>query len=177
MSTSPLDLLLAHLRECQHGGAWHGPAFDEALAAFSPREAAAHPVPGAHSAWELALHATAWTREVARRLEAGVVAALPSEGDWPAAPSGEAVTAAAWAETRVAASAAVEDLVARAVQLGHALTGRLHLPVPRPPNETPDDALGTRHDYGAMLAGLAAHLAYHAGQLAILRRALDARQP
>jgi hypothetical protein len=38
------------------GGAWHGPALLELLADVDATTAAAHPVPGAHSIWELVLH-------------------------------------------------------------------------------------------------------------------------
>jgi len=45
-------------------------------------DAAAHPIAGAHSIWELVLHVTAWTRVVACRL-AGENADKPEEGDFP----------------------------------------------------------------------------------------------
>jgi hypothetical protein len=67
-----------------------------------------------------------------------------------------------------------ECLAAIAEHLAHAPT-RLEAAVPRPENSALSDAaLGTRHSYGDTLVGLAAHLAYHAGQLVLLRRALDA---
>jgi len=37
------------------GPMWHGPALAELVAGVSSEEAAAHPVPGAHSIWELVL--------------------------------------------------------------------------------------------------------------------------
>jgi hypothetical protein len=135
------------VREAHAGDAWHGPAFAEALARFDAASAAARPIAGAHTAWEIALHATAWTREVARRLRPGAVAGEPEAGDWPPTPAGAAADEAAWAHARGDADRALDECLA-------------------------DAALGTRHSYGDMLAGLAAHLAYHAGQLVLLRRAL-----
>jgi hypothetical protein len=51
-----LSRLDEQLRRCFEGEAWHGPAVLEALHGVSAEEAGAHPVPGAHSIWELTLH-------------------------------------------------------------------------------------------------------------------------
>ena len=50
------------------GPAWHGASLEENLRGLTPEQAAARPVPGAHSIWELVLHITAWAGEVTRRL-------------------------------------------------------------------------------------------------------------
>ncbi|HZF67472.1 MAG TPA: DinB family protein [Gemmatirosa sp.] len=174
-ATDRTAALARAVREAHAGDAWHGPALAEALAGFDAASAAARPIAGAHSAWELALHATAWTREVARRLRPDVLAGEPEAGDWPPAPEGAAADEAAWARTRADADRALDECLAAIAEHLAGAPHRLDAIVPRADGADAalsDAALGTRHTYGDMLAGLAAHLAYHAGQLVLLRRAL-----
>jgi hypothetical protein len=112
---------------------------------------------------------------VARRLAPGATAGEPAGGDWPAAPAAEAATDAAWTRVRADADRALAECLAAITEHLEGDPGRLHAAVPRP-DDSPlsDAALGTRHSYGDTLVGLAAHLAYHAGQLVVLRQALDA---
>ena len=49
------------------GDPWYGPNIDEVLAEVTATDAAAQPIPEAHSIWKIALHLTAWVREVERR--------------------------------------------------------------------------------------------------------------
>ena len=42
------------------GDAWHGPSLLALLATVPPELAARRPIAGAHSIWELVLHAGAW---------------------------------------------------------------------------------------------------------------------
>jgi hypothetical protein len=53
--SSELGRLEEQLRRSFEGGAWHGPAVGEVLAGVSPQAAAARPITGAHSIWELTL--------------------------------------------------------------------------------------------------------------------------
>ncbi len=55
MSTE-LERLESQLKRSFEGPAWHGPSVLEALEGLTPEAAQAHPVPGAHSVWELVLH-------------------------------------------------------------------------------------------------------------------------
>src|SRR6266571_3874516 len=107
---------------------WHGPALAELVVGVSAEEAAAHPVPGAHSIWELVLHLTAWA-EIARSRLAGTAAArVTAEEDWPAVAD---PTAAGWkaAVTRLGdAYRAVATDAGRLDDeaLGRVVTGRDH---------------------------------------------------
>ncbi len=159
-----LENLTESLRQSLAGNPWHGPSIAALLADVTPADAAAHPVPGAHSILELVLHLAAWTREVGSRLR-GTPPALPAMGDWPPC-EGEA--GPAWAAARRTLEEAHADLLE--------LAGRLSAEqLSRRIGDARDPALGTGMTVAAMLAGIAQHDAYHGGQIAILRRALAAQ--
>ena len=75
---SELERLEAQLARSFAGPAWHGPSVLESIAGLTPEDAHAHPVAGAHSAWELVLHLGGTYRLVLRRL-AGEDAQLTPE--------------------------------------------------------------------------------------------------
>lgn len=152
--------LLAQLRATQAGDPWFGASRESILDGVTAAEAAAHPVPGAHSIWELVLHMTAWTREVLRRLMGGEPAE-PEDGDWPAVTD---MSDAAW---RRAQRALAESHAALVAELEAMPEERWAAPV----GATREPGLGTGVDVSGMVAGLAQHDAYHTGQVALLRRA------
>ena len=154
------ESLVEQVEAAQAGDPWYGTSRAALLAGLLPQDAAAHPIPGAHSIWELVLHMTAWTREVTRRL-AGGVPALPEDGDWPAV--GE-VSKAAWDE----AQAALANAHASLVESVRKLTPEGWQ---RPVGDLRDQELGTGVDVAGMIVGLAQHDAYHIGQIALTRRA------
>ena len=143
-----------------NGHPWHGPALQKLLDGLMPAHAAAHPIPGGHSIWELVLHLTSWARECARRLRDGV-ARDPEMGDWPKV-SGRG--AAAWTAARDALFAAHEEVLAA---LGGLDENRLDQIV-RDVRSRPEAGVS----YHVLLHGLAQHYAYHGGQIALLSRAL-----
>lgn len=53
---SELERLEAQIAWAFAGPAWHGPSVLESIAGLTPGAAHAHPVTGAHSAWQLLLH-------------------------------------------------------------------------------------------------------------------------
>ena len=77
------------------GGAWHGPALRQLLRGVTAKQAAARPLAGGHSIWELVLHITAWKKAVRQRVMGRAIELSPRE-DWP--PAGKA-SAAAWRNT------------------------------------------------------------------------------
>jgi uncharacterized damage-inducible protein DinB len=151
------------LRKGYSDDPWHGPATTALLEDVTAAEAAAYPVQGAHSIWELVLHLISWQNEVQRRLT-GRPPAMPEEGDWPEVTD---VSEAAWDRDRRRLGESLEQVLATLAGMkeedlertGGALSDR-------------DPALGTGVTLRAMVNGLVQHAAYHSGQIALLRKAL-----
>jgi len=158
-----LEPLLADLRRVYEGNAWHGPSVLDAIRGVTALQAAARPIPGAHSIYELTHHIAAWMGETTSRLQ-GKPPGSPADGDFP--PRATTVDDAAWA--RVCAR-----LERRQAELIEVLAGfdpaRLDEAVdPRNRKDTSGPV-----SYRALLSGLAQHSAYHAGQIVLLRKALE----
>ena len=153
--------LLTQYIASHDGDPWYGSSRTRLLRGVSAADAAATPIPGGHSIWQLVLHMTAWTEEVQRRLD-GAEPTTPARGDWPDVPT---PTDAAWRAAKAALSRAHATL-ARTVE---------SLPpqrLSRPVGKTREPGLGTGVTIGEMLVGLAQHDAYHTGQVAQLRQLL-----
>ena len=161
MEGTVAEALVEQVEAAHAGDPWYGTSRVALLAGLTPPDAAAHPIPGAHSIWELVRHMTAWTREVTRRL-AGGDPALPEDGDWPAVTE---VSDAAWAGAQVALADAHGELVARLRRL-------TSQEWQRSVGDLREPALGTGVDVTGMIVGLAQHDAYHIGQIALIRRAI-----
>lgn len=157
---SEIDDLISDLENGHAGDPWHGPSRAAVLANVSAGEAAWRPPGEVHSIWELVLHMTGWTGEVASRVR-GAAPKLPTAGDWPAVPA--AATEADWKNALRALDEAHRDLVRAIRELN---PGSLGKPVPT----NRDAPLGTGVTYGAMLRGVAQHDAYHTGQIIILEK-------
>ncbi|HKH99820.1 MAG TPA: DinB family protein [Candidatus Sulfotelmatobacter sp.] len=154
-SVSEATRIADQLRRAFDGSAWHGPALLELLADVDAATAAAKPVPGVHSIWELVLHIAAWDRAGSRRL-AGEKCQLKARANFPPVPP---PTEAAWSEAVNAAKRTHETLVNTVAAL---TDKRLRGRVP-----------GKRYDFYHMLHGIAQHELYHAGQIAILKKAQE----
>ncbi|HEX3527200.1 MAG TPA: DinB family protein [Thermoanaerobaculia bacterium] len=148
------------LRKAHADEPWHGPSVADTLRDLTAAQAAARPIPGAHSIWELVLHLAAWQGEVTRRLQ-GNAPAMPDEGDWPAV---GVVSEAAW-------QSALEHLDATFGRLLETLGGLTDADLDRSGGSL-DRALGTGAQLRTMAVGLLQHAAYHSGQVVMLRKAL-----
>lgn len=138
------------------GGAWHGPSVMEVLEGATAATAAARPIPGAHSIWELALHLSATQQIILSRL-AGERAGTEAEDFWPAAPTGAGATETAWQETLEALRRQEADLETAVDRVDDA---RLDAPMLE----------GWPSTY-IHLHGYVQHSIWHAGQIALLKRA------
>jgi uncharacterized damage-inducible protein DinB len=155
---SELVRLSDQLRRSFEGEAWHGPAVLELLAGVSAEQAEARPIAGVRSIWELALHLTGAYRLVLRRLE-GDPSPLTPEEDWPATP---APTAENWQATVEELRSLNKELRQKVLKFD---TGRLDQPIVADPPYTAY----------TQFIGLTQHDLYHAGQIALLKRALAER--
>ena len=135
-----------------HGEPWHGPSLDALLSGVSVATAAARPIAGAHTIWELVLHLTGWTDVVQRRLD-GEALEEPVAGDFPLpSEAAERPWAAAMEGLRQANGRLVERVAALSdADLDSPVNGR---------------------DYRVrfMLRGAICHMAYHSGQIGLLRK-------
>ncbi|MFB3908893.1 MAG: DinB family protein [Candidatus Eisenbacteria bacterium] len=152
--TAEVNRLDEQLRRALEGKAWHGPSVLELLAGVSAAQAAGHPIAGAHSIWELVLHLSSDYEVVLRRL-AGDGRPLTAAEDWPTCP---APTEENWQQT-------VRDLTRRNEELRRAVRAF--------PEERLDDLLVAASPYTAytQFIGVTQHNLYHAGQIALLKRA------
>jgi uncharacterized damage-inducible protein DinB len=124
-------------------------------------QASARPFPATHSIWELVLHITAWKGEVRRRLS-GAPAAEPAEGDWPAA--GDA-SPERWRAALDRLETVHRDLVSAIRALPEQ---QLFAPTKDPRNR--ETGAGVPHY--VLLHGIVQHDVYHAGQIALLKKAM-----
>ena len=149
-----IEALDDQLRRSMEGEAWHGPSVREALDGVEAGDAARHPIPGAHSCWELVLHLSGTYRLVLRRLDGNAAPFLPEE-DWPAVP------------------AATDENWQRDVASLYALNARLRTALRRFPVERLFGPLIPDPAYPAFtqFVGLTQHDLYHAGQIVLLKRA------
>jgi uncharacterized damage-inducible protein DinB len=153
------DRIAEELRRAYDGDAWHGPSVREALAGVDARMAAVRPAVGSHTIQEILLHMTSWTREVARRLRTGL-AQEPEDGDWPPpAPLDET----SWAAIQAALEVAQAELVAGVSVLDDEALERTI-------GDVRDRATGSGVSRRVTLYGLLQHHAYHAGQIALLKK-------
>jgi uncharacterized damage-inducible protein DinB len=141
------------LRRAFYGRAWHGPALLELLNDVDAATAAAKPFAGVHSIWELVLHVSAWDRAGLERL-AGHKCQPNGAKNFPPVPQ---PTEMEWRDAVKLARGAHDSLVSTVAGLSDQ---RLRQTVP-----------GKRYDFYHLLHGIAQHELYHAGQIAILKKA------
>lgn len=153
---SETERLAAQLHQALAGGAWHGPSWREILAGVGREAALAHPIAGAHSIAEIVLHTSTWHDVVRRRL-LGESPQVSSSEDWPPA---DLPDEAAWL-----------GAMDRLFETGDALCEEIrYFAVERLLERRP----GLDDTWFGMIAGELQHVLYHAGQVALLRRAAAA---
>ncbi|MGO4884128.1 MAG: DinB family protein [Bryobacteraceae bacterium] len=152
---SEVTRILDQIHRAYEGPCWHGPALRAVLAGVDYRAAGARPMAEAHTIWELVLHITVWMSVVTGRLDGAEIPTLPPEQDWPAAP---APTESGWLDALGALAQAQLSLESA---VGKLTDDRLR-----------DKVLGdTPYSIYTMLHGVVHHNLYHAGQIALLKKA------
>jgi len=147
--------ILDQLHRAYEGPAWHGPALREVLAGVTYQGAAQRPIPEAHTIWELVLHLTVWISVPTRRLEGAEIPTLPPDQDWPAASE---PCESGWRQALDQLAQAQRNLEAEVRKL---TDERLR-----------EKVLGdVPYSIYTMLHGVVQHNLYHAGQIALLKKA------
>lgn len=152
MSRLEINRIEDQLKRAFEGEAWHGPSLSEVMNGVTHAQAAARPLPGAHSIWEIVLHITTW-ESVGRRRVAGEVVEVSSEEDWPAV---REIGEREWRESLKALEAGHQEL-------RRAISGLSDADLRK-------KVAGTEYSVYFLLHGVIQHDLYHAGQIAILRR-------
>ena len=154
-----IDRIADQLERAFDGDPWYGPSTASVLDGLTAAQASHRPIARAHTIWEIVLHVTTWTREVARRLRDGV-AREPEDPDWPPMPE---PTEDAWR----AAREALETSHRRLLEAARAL-----------PPERLDEVIGDERDrplgsgvsFYVHLHGAVQHLLAHTAQISLLRK-------
>ena len=161
VAETEIDRLIDQLNREHDGDPWHGSPLLSILDGITAQQAATRAVSNGHTIWELVLHVTAWKNETRKRLS-GAPSGEPAEGDWPA--TGD-VSPERWNEALTRLKIAHEQLVAAVRQLNESTLYEAT-------NDPRNRPLGTGVSYYVLLHGIVQHDVYHAGQIALLKKAL-----
>jgi uncharacterized damage-inducible protein DinB len=156
---SEIDRIWDQLQRSFEGNeAWRCPSLRDLLAGVTAEHAAAHPVAGAPSIWELLLHVTAHEQTATRRLAGEPAETLPDELAWPrpadTSPEAWRLARLAFGEARRALRQAVAGL---------------------PDERLADIVPGREYTFYVLLHGAVEHALYHAGQIEMLMVACGVR--
>ena len=164
------------------GDAWHGPSVDATLAGVTTAQAAARPIIDGHSIWELALHIAVWERAVARRF-AGERFDPTAEEDWspPEVEMADRTYAVIGVIPRASgkdassgnrATKAADDAWARTVADVRTARSELRAAMLAFDSHRLDTTVqGKNYSFYVMAHGIVQHDLYHAGQIALLKKA------
>jgi len=151
---SELERITDQLKRAFEGNAWHGPSVTEVLNGVTAQQASTRVFSTAHTIWELALHIGAWERACLSRLQ-GQRAELTDAEDWPPVVN---TSDQAWQQLKLTLQDGNQ-------QLRNAVQGvneeRLDQPI-----------LPGMPSVYITVQGVVQHDLYHAGQIAILKKAL-----
>jgi uncharacterized damage-inducible protein DinB len=153
---SEIEQIVEELTIAFEGEPWHGPALMEIVAGVDAKAASAHPIAEAHSIWELVLHIAAWERAINTRIVQRKALQLNDEENFPTVTD---ASEAAWRQAIEKLRKDHRELVATTSGLSGS---QLSAQVP-----------GKPYDVRFMLHGAAQHVAYHGGQIALLKKALS----
>jgi uncharacterized damage-inducible protein DinB len=139
------------LRLLYQGPSWLGPSVKEILVDIDEEVAQSRPIADAHTIWELVLHMAAWLRISRERLSAVSNRDVNEKENWPSMEG-------TWQR-------AISSLEAETFALEQAI---LEFPAQRLLERAPASEPQT---FYTLLHGVIQHSAYHAGQIALLKKA------
>lgn len=146
--------LADQLERSFRGGAWHGPSVTEALDGVRVEEAARRPIPAAHTIAEIVGHLATWIDVARCRIACEPVDRVTPERDFPA---GGADSEEAWQAT-------LGDLDEAHRKLHEVVAGLDDEGLDTPVSGSDPTVRG-------LVLGVLQHNTYHAGQIALLRKA------
>jgi uncharacterized damage-inducible protein DinB len=153
---SETSRLADQIRRAFEGDAWHGDSVLELLADVDAKTAAAHPIKNAHSIWELVLHTAAWDGAVLGRTGGSALELSDKENFPPVKDKSEAV----WRKAMEHANRTHDELVKAVATFPDS---RLLEQVPGKHEKY--------YNFFYMFSGIVQHELYHAGQIALLKKA------
>ena len=152
MSTD-ISQLLAVLDQAYNRKSWHGTNLRGALRNLTPSQAAWRPARGRHNIHELIVHAAYWKYTVWRRLSGSKRGAFPLKGS-------------NWFARNTSDSASLRADIALLEQMHRLLRDAV---AATPPGALTTTLPGSIMTPLALIAGIAAHDLYHAGQIQLLK--------
>ena len=156
MAHREIEKLLSLIDEAYHRAAWHGPNLRGSIRGVTAREAALAPKAGRHNIWELVVHAAYWKHTVRRRLlgEKSGSFSLPGSNFF---------------------KRPTDDRSEKAWRVDVALLEREHRLLrdtvsSLPAEELDRPARGSKTTARRLIAGIAFHDVYHAGQIQLIKK-------
>jgi len=154
--TTECNRIAHQLASTINGEAWYGDSIREILSDVTAGQAKAHPIPKAHSIWELVLHIEAWCKLATGAVQGIPIPpwpAMPKELDWPPVTgTGEH----AWKDT-------LQLFFESSRKFVEAIKGfsdeRLEATVP-----------GRTYNFYRLFQSMTQHAVYHSGQIALLKK-------
>ncbi|HXJ97090.1 MAG TPA: DinB family protein [Terriglobia bacterium] len=166
MAHKEIERLLSLLDEAYAGPAWHGPCLRGGLRGVTSKQAAQRPGKGRHNIWEIAVHTAYWKYAVRRRLLGEKRGSFGEKGsNWFARPLAtgafgtEAASNKMWRRDLALLSRSHRELSETVAHLQPAALDRRSAASHQTPRR--------------MIAGIAMHDAYHAGQIQLLKRLME----
>jgi len=148
--------LADQIRRAFDGDAWHGDSLLEILKGVEAQMAGAHPIKNAHSIWELVLHIAAWDGAALKRT-GGAAVELRDDENFPPVKD---ISDAPWRKAIEHAKHTHSDLV-KAVAA---------FPESRLQDQVPGKT-ESYYNFFYLFSGIVQHELYHAGQIALLKKA------
>jgi len=151
-----IERIQDQLKRAYESNAWHGPSVKEVLNGVTAAQAHARPLANAHTIYELVRHMAVW-EDVGRRRLQGDPAEIPisSPEDWPPA---DDTSEAAWEQAKAALDRVHQALVEA---ISRVPESRLNEPI-----------MEGKSAVYVTLHGVIQHDLYHAGQIAMLKKAV-----
>ncbi len=152
---SELQQILEQYDQTLIGEAWYGDPVWKILDGIDARCAAAQPIAGAHTIWQLVMHMAFWENIATRRFSGPVT---PDEaGNFPPTPAADD---AAWRKTLDEFRASNEAFRAALSQVD--------------PTRLSENTPGGQRSFRYEMVGVVQHDIYHAAQIALLKKAYAA---